>query len=239
MNFRDIELLSAYLDGQTSPSISTRLESRLKTDPELASAYQALRESRGLLRQLPHRRAPRNFTLTPKMVGLKPPLPRAYPVFRFATFLATILFVISFIKLPSITFGAAAPAPAAYGVGGGAPATQPPAVEIFPAATQPPATEAPLNQMAPTTTGAPATEAPLNAADLQPTATSQPTEELTRVAQPTAAVDMTAKAAPPSVPETAPFPLSNWQITFGGIALLSAATMFGLRRLAANKWSGK
>jgi anti-sigma factor RsiW len=222
MKFRDVELISTYLDGQTSPSDSSRLKARLQTEPELASAYQALRESRALLRQLPHRRAPRNFTLTPKMVGQKPPLPRAYPVFRFATALATILFALSFIRFPSMTFGAAAPAPAAYEMSG-APATEPPA------------TEAPLIQMAPAST-----ETPFDAANLPPTALPQPTEDAARIAQPTAAADAAAKNAPPSAPEEpSPFPLSNWQITFGGLALLGAASMFGIRRLAANTWRGK
>ena len=85
MNQRDIELLSSYLDGQLSSSDVNRLEIRIKTDPQLASVLTDLRATRSLLRKLPQRRAPRNFTLTRKMVGQNPPLPRAYPVFRFAT----------------------------------------------------------------------------------------------------------------------------------------------------------
>jgi hypothetical protein len=49
-----------------------------------------------MLRQLPMRKAPRNFRLTPKMVGKNPPLPRAYPAFRFTSALATILLFLSF-----------------------------------------------------------------------------------------------------------------------------------------------
>jgi hypothetical protein len=90
--FHDIEQLSAYLDGQLSPSDSARLESRLQSDPELASVYEDLRSTRSIFRRLPSRRAPRNFTLTRKMAGLKPPLPRTYFTFRFATAFATILF---------------------------------------------------------------------------------------------------------------------------------------------------
>src|SRR5512139_2880757 len=78
MNNRDIELLSAYLDGELKPSHSIKLEARLKTDPELASVLNDLRVTRTLLRKLPSRKAPRNFTLTRKMVGLNPPLPRTY-----------------------------------------------------------------------------------------------------------------------------------------------------------------
>lgn len=118
MNFRDVELLSAYLDGQVSPSDSARLETRLASDPEMGLVLQSLRESQGLLRQLPHRRAPRNFTLTRQMVGLKPPLPRAYPVFRFATALAAFLFVFSFATNQVGQLAASAPVPV-FGFGGG------------------------------------------------------------------------------------------------------------------------
>ena len=59
MNQRDLELLSAYLDGQLNPSESTRLESRLNSDPQLASVLTDLRATRNLLRKLPARRAPR------------------------------------------------------------------------------------------------------------------------------------------------------------------------------------
>src|SRR4030095_12639101 len=86
----------SYLDGQLNPSDISRLETRLKTDPQLASVLNDLRATRTLLRKLPSRKAPRNFTLTRKMVGQNPPLPRAYPLFRFATALATLLFVFSF-----------------------------------------------------------------------------------------------------------------------------------------------
>src|SRR5215510_8964657 len=96
MNQRDLELLSSYLDHQLKPSDSARLEARLKSDPELVSALNDLRATRSLLRKLPQRRAPRNFTLTRKMVGQNPPLPRAYSFFKFATALASLLFVFSF-----------------------------------------------------------------------------------------------------------------------------------------------
>src|SRR5512141_601281 len=115
MNQRDLELLSAYVDGQLKPSDSAHLETRLKTDPQLASVLTDLRVTRNLLRKLPARKAPRNFTLTRKMVGQNPPLPRAYPVFRFATALATLLFIFSF-GVNSVSRLASQPV---YGMGGG------------------------------------------------------------------------------------------------------------------------
>src|SRR5690349_24679739 len=91
MNQRDLELLSSYLDGQLKPSDSARLESRLSRDSDLRAVLDDLRAARGLLRQLPMRKAPRNFTLTPKMVGKNPPLPRSYPAFRFVMALASLM----------------------------------------------------------------------------------------------------------------------------------------------------
>src|SRR5512133_1751824 len=95
-NFHDIENLSAYLDGQLNASDAARLEARLKNDPELDSVLSDLRAARGILRKLPARKSPRNFTLTRQMVGLKPPLPRSYSFFRFSTAFATILLTLTF-----------------------------------------------------------------------------------------------------------------------------------------------
>ena len=231
MNFRDVELLSSYLDGQTSPSDSTRLNTRLQTDLGLASALDALRESRSLLRRLPHRRAPRNFLLTPKMVGRRPPLPRSYPVFRFATALATILFALSFLNLHPITFGASAPASAAYGMGGAAtqpPATQPP---VMAPATQPPVPQPTIVELVPAATQPPAPQATMESVVL-PTATLEPAADQNRSAQET--------TSPKNAGEPAPRPLlSTWQIGFAIVALLGAASMLVIQRLAARKWRAK
>ena len=131
MNPRDLELLSAYLDGQLSPSDSTRLESRLASDESLRTALDNLRSTRSLVRQLPFRRAPRNFTLTPKMAGIKPPTPRVVPVFQFATAIATFLFIITFLINGLFSFAATASAPAAFNAA--APMS---AAQEAPAATQ-------------------------------------------------------------------------------------------------------
>lgn len=124
-SYRDVELLNAYLDGELDSTQRQRLESRLGSDLELKSILEELREARMVLRRLPQRRAPRNFTLTPKMAGIKPPLPRSYPVFRYASAVAAFLFFFSYLFnfAPRMNFslGAAAPAAMEVGVGGGAP----------------------------------------------------------------------------------------------------------------------
>jgi anti-sigma factor RsiW len=129
--FRDIEQLSAFLDGQLSSAEKTRLESRLAANPELGVALDDLRQARAILRRTPQRRAPRNFTLTPRMAGIRPPVPRAVPAFSWASAIAMLLFVCTLGTnlLGQFSFGAAAPMMAAapeYGIGGGPPATEAP-----------------------------------------------------------------------------------------------------------------
>lgn len=90
---RDLEKLSSYLDGVLSARETARLEARLHEDPVLQHALDELRETINLLETLPEAKVPRNFTLTPEMVGMKE-RPRAYPVMRLATALATLAFLV-------------------------------------------------------------------------------------------------------------------------------------------------
>ncbi len=123
MTLHDIERLSAFLDGQLPQAEKTRLESRLESDPELAAALDELRQTCAILRCTPKRRIPRNFTLTPKMAGLRPPVPRLVPAFSWASAVAMLLFICTLGTnlLGRFSFGAAAPmmAAAPMGVGGG------------------------------------------------------------------------------------------------------------------------
>ena len=231
MNQRDLELLSSYLDGQLSPSDAARLESRLKTDTQLASVLNDLRATRTLLRKLPARRAPRNFTLTRKMVGQNPPLPRVYPFFRFASALATLLFVFSF-GLNSISRLAAAPA---YGMGGGGDASEQ-STELFAQEEAPAAVEAPATE-------APATEAPAEppmAAAPAPTMTLSAEDSLRTAETPTLKSSDVGNAATGQnqiqVQSRAPLVSSTWQIALGVVALLSALLMLLIRRVAMSRW---
>jgi anti-sigma factor RsiW len=89
---RDLELLSAYLDGRLEARQRDQLEARLRSNKELADTLQGLAQTRMLLRNLPKLKAPRNFRLTPEMVG-KPATSRLYPAFQFASILAGLLLV--------------------------------------------------------------------------------------------------------------------------------------------------
>lgn len=94
-SWRDVELLSAYLDGRLSSRQQARLEARLERQVVLRQTLEGLRQTRALLRRVPPRRAPRNFTLTPRLIGLRPPLPRLVPALRWATLTALLLFFVS------------------------------------------------------------------------------------------------------------------------------------------------
>jgi hypothetical protein len=95
ISFQDIEQLSAYLDGQLPIREKMLLELRLRDNPELQTELEALAHTHLMLRSLPKRRAPRNFTLTPAMVQQRAPL-RLFPAFRLASTLAAVLLVITF-----------------------------------------------------------------------------------------------------------------------------------------------
>jgi hypothetical protein len=94
---REWEDLSAYLDGQLSPKESARLEAKLQASAELRAALDGLSQTRNLLRSQPALRAPRNFLLTPKMVGEQRKPVRSFqlfPLMRLASGLAVALFIL-------------------------------------------------------------------------------------------------------------------------------------------------
>ena len=253
-SFRDIELLSAYLDGQLSQADAARLESRIESDPELRSVYDDLRQSQALLRKLPARRAPRNFRLTPKMAGIKPPLPRAFPVFRLASALAAILFFLGYaVNLSSPAASIRTSAPFAYGIGSSAPA----AVEMAaPAATDLPApTSAPSVEPVEAPKFAPTQEPSLAAQDNyaqtpdpENTGASEPaqTEGAALSATPTeleqaegtTLPDMARSSSNPAPVEPLTLPVHPaWLAGLLGLTVISGAMAFLVRARTERNWS--
>jgi hypothetical protein len=93
LKVRDLERLSAYLDGELSAREAGRLEARIKEEPGLEKAFNELQATRDLLSALPRVRPPRNFMLSSEMAGV-PRRWTLYPVFRFATVVATVAFAV-------------------------------------------------------------------------------------------------------------------------------------------------
>ena len=243
MNQRDLEILSSYLDGQISRTEVVRLQTRLESDPELASALSDLRSARALLKKLPKRKAPRNFTLTRKMVGLNPPMPRSYFSLRLVTAFATFLL---FASVGVNTFAPSFASPSVVGFGAGGGGGDPSefsssAEESFAVqATELPAPAADAPAMAPAEP-APTQESEASASSLAPEATPPSVEN--------SAEDSARKTEeqlpigggldqPNSVPaEKLPPPISQtWQIGLLALAGLSALAMLFIRRRSASRW---
>jgi hypothetical protein len=113
---RDLELLSAALDGALNSKEQAALDARLLADPALRGELEQLRGTRALLRHAPRPRAPRNFTLTREMLPERGGLNALFPWLRTASVVAMILFVavtssdVLFSTVLSRTLGAAEPA---------------------------------------------------------------------------------------------------------------------------------
>ena len=237
---RDLELLSAYLDGQLSQSSRARLETRIHADPALASALEELRQTRTLLRHTPQRHAPRNFILTPRMAGIRPPVPRLVPVLSWASAVAMLLFIftlgVGLVGQHSVSMAARnAAAPMASGASPLAAATMAPVVAapapMAPAATAAPAKAAPAT-MAPATSApfaaAPAPTASLaystNPAPADQTVLPTPTEETSVMAIEQATPPAVARVAQaPSTPKALRRAVNLWLYVWPGVAVILGA----------------
>ncbi len=89
---RELEKLSAYIDGELRAREAREFEARLAREPALQEAYRELQLVARSMRQLPQVRPPRSFALSPEMVGV-PQRRTGYPVLRLATVVAAFAFV--------------------------------------------------------------------------------------------------------------------------------------------------
>lgn len=93
---KELEQLSAYLDGQLNETEKRQIASRLAQEPELREHYEGLRKTKMLFSRLSRVRAPRSFALTPEMVKVRKAKRPFYTSLRWATSLAAILLVVVF-----------------------------------------------------------------------------------------------------------------------------------------------
>lgn len=87
---RDLEQLSAYLDGQLESGEAVRLEARLREEVGLRLEFQALRATAHTLGALPQLRPPRNFTLS----AAAKPRRASHPLLQLGTAVATLSFLV-------------------------------------------------------------------------------------------------------------------------------------------------
>jgi negative regulator of sigma E activity len=94
---QDLELLSAYLDNELSPTQSQALEARLHSDPDMQARLEKLRQTKRLLAELPRLRAPRRYTLSPEMVTVRRPKKQPFVgTLRLTSALAAVMLVVMF-----------------------------------------------------------------------------------------------------------------------------------------------
>jgi hypothetical protein len=90
---RDHQLLSAYLDGELSQRDKAYVDRLLAENSHAQKAYQELKKIKSLLRFLPTRKVPRNFTLSAHETR-KFNIPSLAGVFRYSTAVSAVLLVI-------------------------------------------------------------------------------------------------------------------------------------------------
>ncbi len=90
---RDLERLSAYLDGELTPKEAAEVEARLESEPILRQELQALKRTVETLAAAPQLRPPRAFSLTAEMVGMRRRR-SGYPILQLSTALATLAFFV-------------------------------------------------------------------------------------------------------------------------------------------------
>jgi len=89
---RQWQLLSAYLDNQLTQKEKGQVEELLQQSTGAREALAALQRTLIILRALPMRKSPRNFTVSPQLVK-KPVIPTFNALLRFSSAMAALLLV--------------------------------------------------------------------------------------------------------------------------------------------------
>jgi len=113
---KDYMLISAYLDGELTPSQRADVEKHLDSDLQFREALASLKYTKRLLKSLPPVRARRNFTLTPDKVKKTAKPQRFQPAWGMVSAFSTLMLIIVFAVsrfAPSMSAMPAAVAPMA------------------------------------------------------------------------------------------------------------------------------
>jgi ferric-dicitrate binding protein FerR (iron transport regulator) len=93
LNDADLELISAYIDGEVTAEERAALEARMERDPALRAAFEELQATAQLLHDLPRMTPPRSFTIDPASV--RPRRAGAFVWLRFGSALAAVLLALT------------------------------------------------------------------------------------------------------------------------------------------------
>ncbi|MCC7449084.1 MAG: hypothetical protein IT324_16825 [Anaerolineae bacterium] len=200
----DLELLSAYLDGELPESARAALESRLDSEPTLRDALDDLRRTVQILKAAPAIKPPRNFTLDPARYRRRAPWWARYNTMRLAGALgafASIVLIALGVFTMSLSGNAAPTIQNAAGVAFAATATAGVQDKTFSAEAASSIPTQPLTATLARITASPAVAASITQTAL-PTATLLPTGAALTDATPQNADTMSMPAPAPAVPAT-------------------------------------
>ena len=91
---KDLELLSAYIDGELKSRQRIQLQARLHEEPLLDKTLLNLQQTKKILQAAPKLKSPRNFTLTSEMVGESRASLKQFFRFRMVTAVASFLLIL-------------------------------------------------------------------------------------------------------------------------------------------------
>ncbi len=97
--------ISAYLDGRLDDQSADRLEKRLETDNQFHQAYLELKHARRLLKSLPAKKAPRNFTLSAQFAKSPARKWNASSFLGLASAASALLLVFLFVRVNFFSMG--------------------------------------------------------------------------------------------------------------------------------------
>jgi len=96
MTNKELLQVSAFIDEALSPKEKRAFEAHLETSATLQKELLDYKRLKATLRSLPHKKAPRNFTLSPDRVMVRKVAPRLAPAFSFASAGVAILLMLAF-----------------------------------------------------------------------------------------------------------------------------------------------
>lgn len=120
---QDYERLSDYIDNTLPAAERQQLEARLLAEPALRAELDALRQTVALVRGLPTLKAPRDFALTPAMVGRTEPALARVPKRRSQPFWSSAAFSALSAAAAFVLIAAATILTGLDGIGGQVPTT--------------------------------------------------------------------------------------------------------------------